>query len=305
MKTILQVISLMLAVAFLFSSCGRSESNKTPQEEKKEKDGSVTVETIETEAFKMDYCRFGRGGKTLVILPGLSIQSVMGSAEAIAEAYQLFADEYMVYVFERRQELPQTYTVFDTARDTAAAFKAAGLGHIDLFGASYGGMVTMVIAAQYPELIDNAMIASTSACLSDEEYKTIENWISLAKDKGAEALYLAFGEAVYPREVYEQSKELLIDAAKTVTEEDMERFVILAEGMKGFDISGYLDKIQCPVLAIGDKSDNVLGASVMEDICRYMEQKPDFESYMYDGYGHAVYDMAPDFKDRLLNFLKK
>ena len=302
MKTILQVISLMLAVAFLFSSCGRSESNKTPQEEKKEKDGSVTVETIETEAFKMDYCRFGRGGKTLVILPGLSIQSVMGSAEAIAEAYQLFADEYMVYVFERRQELPQTYTVFDTARDTAAAFKAAGLGHIDLFGASYGGIVTMVIAAQYPELIDNAMIASTSACLSDEEYKTIENWISLAKDKGAEALYLAFGEAVYPREVYEQSKELLIDAAKTVTEEDMERFVILAEGMKGFDVTADLKKIACPVLVIGSEDDAVLGADASRRIAENLDPQTGHVLYLYDGYGHAAYDTAPDYRERLRDF---
>ena len=25
---------------------------------------------------------------------------------------------------------------------------------------------------------------------------------------------------------------------------------------------------------------------------------------MYDGYGHAAYDMAPDYKERILEFLK-
>ena len=40
-----------------------------------EKTSSI-IETIEAETFSMDYIRFGQGSKILVILPGLSVQSV-------------------------------------------------------------------------------------------------------------------------------------------------------------------------------------------------------------------------------------
>ena len=59
----------------------------------------------------------------------------------------------------------------------------------------------------------------------------------LAEKGDATELYLAFGEALYPKEVFEQSRQLMTEAAKTVTAEDLKRFVILAEGIKGFDAS--------------------------------------------------------------------
>ena len=39
----------------------------------------ISVETVKTDAFSMDYVRFGSGKRTFVILPGLSVQSVMGA----------------------------------------------------------------------------------------------------------------------------------------------------------------------------------------------------------------------------------
>ena len=41
---------------------------------------------VQTESFSMDYFRFGRGSRTMVILPGLSVQSVMGAAQAVEAA---------------------------------------------------------------------------------------------------------------------------------------------------------------------------------------------------------------------------
>ena len=74
----------------------------------------------------------------------------------------------------------------------------------------------------------------------------------------------------------------------------------MAEGMKGFDVTRDLRKITCPVLAIGNKDDRVLGSDATETICR---QNPDFALYWYDGYGHASYDTAPDYKARIYDFL--
>lgn len=300
MKTVRKIAILMIVLALLLCGCQKTPSDVTPPDVTP---SDVAIGTIKTADFSIDYCEFGSGDRTLVILPGLSIQNVLGSADAIAEAYQLLTDEFTVYVFERRQDLPSPYTVSDMAEDTAVAFRALGLEKISIMGASYGGMAALEIALHHPDLVENVILASTSANLTEEEYQTVANWVQLAKAGNAEDLYLAFGEAVYPEEVYEQSRDLLINAAKTVTEEDLKKFIILAEGMKGFNISNELDQIKCPVLAIGDRQDKVLGPEATENIALYMKQHSSFELYMYDGYGHAVYDLAPDFKERMLNFL--
>ena len=66
---------------------------------------TVQIETVRTESFSMDFFRFGHGKETLVILPGLSVQSVMVFADAVAEAYQRLANDFTIYVFDYRKEM--------------------------------------------------------------------------------------------------------------------------------------------------------------------------------------------------------
>ena len=259
--------------------------------------------TIRTDGFSMDYFRFGHGEKTLVILPGLSVDSVVKYAGAVSTAYGLLTGDFTVYVFDRRKELPEEYSIDEMAEDTAAAIRALGLDHVCLFGASQGGMIAMAIAIRYPEIISRLVLGSTSARVEQEQYQTIENWIRLAKAGDAKGLYLAFGEAIYPPEVFEQYRDLLAAASEAVTGKDLKRFVILAEGIKGFDVADQLRGISCPVLVIGSADDRVLGADASEQIAEQLKGRTDCELYMYHGYGHAVYDLAPDYKERLLNFL--
>ena len=266
----------------------------------------VQVETVKADEFSMDYCRFGNGTAVLVVLPGLSVQSVMPLAEAIAVQYQALTDDFTIYVFDRRKGmLPETYSVHDMAEDTAEAVRKLGLRSVSIFGASQGGMMAMEIAAEHPELVDKIIIGSSSACVSTECFKKLEDWIVLAKTGKAEELYISFGELLYPEDVFEGAKEALSEAAKNVTEEDLARFIIMTEAMRGFDISDKLERITCPALVIGSKTDRVLGDEASVRIAGGLKNSPDCELYMYDGYGHAVYDCAPDYQERMLNFLKR
>jgi len=291
-----------LAAGLLFAGCASRRSDEERRGDAAEQTAGVPVETVRTDSFSMDFIRFGRGRKTLVILPGLSVQSVMGSAEAVALAYEPFAEEYTVYLFDRRNELPETYTVRDMARDTAEAFRVLGLRDIYLFGASQGGMIAETIASEHPELVCALALGSSAVRVTPEGYRTIEKWIGLAKDGDAEGLYLAFGEAVYPGEVFEQYREILIETAKSVTEEDLSRFVVLAEGVKDFDVTDELEAIRCPVLALESRDDRVLGPEATEQYAELAAGRPGFELFVYEGYGHAAYDTAPDYKDRLARF---
>ena len=265
---------------------------------------NINIETVSTETFTMEFFRFGRGEKTFVILPGLSVQSVMGFANSVAGEYRIFSDEYTIYVFDRRKDLPAAYTVRDMARDTAEAMRALGLSQADLMGASQGGMIAMEIAVRNPDLVRRLALASTSSRVDEEQYGAIGKWVSLAKAGDREELYLAFGEAVYPGDVFAQMKMLLAAMAKNVTDEDLQRFVVLAEGAKDFDVTEDLKKITCPVLVIGSLDDGVLGAAASVTIARNLPAQKGVVLHMYDGYGHAAYDTAPDYRKRLLQWFR-
>ncbi len=72
---------------------------------------SIRVETVHTNGFSMDFFRFGRGKSPLVILPGLSVDSVMKYADAVAEAYALLTDDFTLYDAARPiQTEPATLT---------------------------------------------------------------------------------------------------------------------------------------------------------------------------------------------------
>ena len=174
----------------------------------------MRIEIVKTESFSMNYCQFGQGKETLVIIPGLSVQSVLGFAEAIAESYQALADDFTIYVLDRRNELPEPYSVPEMAKDTAIVLQALGLGPVCLFGASQGGMIAMKIAADHPELVKRLVLGSTSAQVTETRYrKVFEGWADMARAGDAAALYLAFGEAIYPTPVFEQSRQQLLDAS--------------------------------------------------------------------------------------------
>ena len=265
---------------------------------------SIPIRSADADGFTMEYFRFGRGAKPLVILPGLSVQSVMGAADAVAGAYRSLADDFTIYVFDRRRDIPSPYTVRDMARDTAAAFQSLGLKDVCLFGASQGGMIAIVLAAEHPELVSRMVLGSTSAHVKEPQYRVIDEWVRLARAGDRAGLYLSFGREIYPPAVFESCREALLSAAQTVTETDLSRFIVLAEGTRGFDAVEDLAAIRCPVLAVGVYEDAVLDADATMEIAEKLDERPDFRLYLYTGYGHAAFDTAPDYRQRILRFFR-
>ncbi len=265
----------------------------------------AAIQTVKTEDFEMDYFCFGTGSRNFVIIPGLSIKSVMESSEAVEVGFGLMRNDFTVYVFDRRKTIPEGYSIYDMADDTAAAMKALGLQHNYIFGASQGGMIAQVIAVRYPELVEKMALGSTSPHVRESQRAVIEKWIALAKAGRREELYQEYGREIYPKDVYEQYREYFNEVSATVTDEELERFVILASSIPGFDISGELSRINCPVLALGAFEDPVLDSDATMEIAANLDYRPDFALYMYNGYGHAAFDTAPDYRKRVYDFFIK
>lgn len=265
----------------------------------------MNIETIVTDRFEMDYFKCGRGSRSLVIIPGLSAKSVMESADQISKMYDPIADDFMIYVIDRRKDLPSPYPVHDMAIDTAEAIISLGLKDVYLFGASQGGMIVLEIAIEYPDLVKKLAVGSTSANLRSQESEAIDEWIKLAKEKKTKELFLSYGKKLYPPEIFEQCRDVLISTSETVTDSDLERFIISAEGMRGFDITDRLQKITCPALVTGSFEDEVLDSDMTMEIAEKLDERKDFELYMYNGFGHAAFDTAPDYLARIHSFFMK
>lgn len=258
------------------------------------------LDSVKTKRFEMRYMRFGCGKDNLVILPGLSIKSVLNSAAAVESAYSLFKEMFTVWLFDRRENLPRTYKIKDMARDTAIAMKILKIKDACIFGTSQGGMIAQCLAIYHPDLVSKLILGSTASRISSESHDVLQKWIDLAESGNVSELKQSFAKAIYSEELYKKA-EKLFSSPMGETDEDLKRFVKLAKSSSGFDVYNDLDKIKCPVLVIGAENDCVLGAKASVEIA----EKAGCDLYMYEGYGHAVYDEAPDYKERMIAFLKK
>ena len=71
-------------------------------------------------------------------------------------------------------------------------------------------------------------------------------------------------------------------------------------------INSFLANLKCPTLVLGAELDRTLGVIASREIAEALERNGvPVELYVYENYGHAAYDEAPDFRSRILEFLKK
>ncbi len=263
---------------------------------------AAQVKTATVGLVEMDYAVFGQGARTLVIIPGLSVHSVMGSADAIAAGYQDFTKDYTVYVFDRAKHIASGYSIRDMAEDTATVMKALGIKNADIFGASQGGMIAQYLAIDHPELVHRMILASTLCTYNDTFLSVLDEWIRLAEAKDETGLLESFAEKVYSEATLSAYHDYLISSNRGITDEEYERFVILAEACERFDCTDEINRIQCPVLVLGSHGDHVTTSEGSEDIARRLS----CELFLYnEEYGHGVYDEAPDYKERCLKFLQQ
>ena len=123
------------------------------------KNGTVLVGNTE-----MNYAAFGSGNKVLILLPGLSdgLATVKGKALLLAAPYRLFFKDYTVFMFSRKNELPDNYSIREMADDQAEAMRRLGIRKAAVLGVSEGGMIAQYLAIDHAELVEKLVIAVSS-----------------------------------------------------------------------------------------------------------------------------------------------
>lgn len=257
------------------------------------------IHTFQNAHFEMEYCSFGNGPRPFVIIPGVSMKPVMLSAAAVMAGFQIFTEDWTVYVFDRKKNIQPGYSVLDMAEDTATVMTALGLTACDIFGASQGGMIAQSIAVSHPELVHALYLGSTMARPTAVCQSVMNTWIDLTKAGSIPALNHGINVKIYSPKFYDTYRAIFAQLETDGTQEEADRFRVLAQACLDFDIYDRLDEIRCPVFVVGSREDHVLSGKASEEIA----EKLRCPLYMYDGYSHTVYDEAPDYRQRMKDAL--
>ena len=261
----------------------------------------IAIETVETDNVEMDYFRFGKeGGHPVFVIPGLAVKSVMGSADLVAGAYAPMTDEFDIYVMDRRKNIPDEYSIADMAEDTIKVIKKLGFDSINIVSTSQGGMISMCMALKAPELVNSMILMSSSSHHNEKSDKVIQNWIDLAKSGNKEGLMLDFAEKCYTKNYVDTYRDVFKQLSTLVTDEELQRFVITAKDLLSFDISDMMQNIKAKTLVVAAEDDMVFGKETSLEIA----EKLGCECYVYQNYGHAFYDEAPDCIERVKTYFK-
>ncbi len=132
----------------------------------------------------MDYIRFGKGDRHLVMIPGLGdgLRTVKGTADTMALMYRKFAKKYTVWMFSRKQPLEKDCTTRTMARDLNNAFALLDIQKANIVGVSQGGMIAQWLAADSPEYIDKLVLAVTTAKQNNTIDTVVNSWVEMVKD---------------------------------------------------------------------------------------------------------------------------
>ena len=252
----------------------------------------------------MEYIRFGSGSRTLVMLPGLgdSLRSMKGTALPMALMYRMFAKDFTVYAFGRKNRLPQDYTIRDMAKDQAEAMEQLGISKADIFGVSMGGMIAQQFAIEYPEKVNKLVLTVTASRPNPVLTESIEEWVSLAKKEDHAAFLDSNLRRIYSPGYYRKNKWMVPVLGKLTKPKSYDRLFVQAEACLTHDAFDKLPDIQAPTLVVGGEQDLALSGDASREIA---EKIPGAQLHIYPQWGHGLYEEAKDFNQMVFDFLMK
>ena len=260
------------------------------------KNGCVTVGDTE-----MYYAAFGRGNKNLVVLPGLSdgLATVKGKAFILSLPYRKFFPGYTVYMFSRKNKMPDGYTIRDMARDQVLAMKNLGMEQAYVLGVSQGGMIAQYIAIDHPEMVTKLILAVTAPNANDVVKEAVTGWIDMVNRDDHTALMVDTAEKMYSEGYLRKNRRFFPLIARFTKPSGYDRFMKNSSAILGCDARDELSKICCPTLIIAGDDDKTVGNEAPHELNSSIAGS---ELFIYKGLGHGVFEEAKDFYDRVLAF---
>lgn len=252
----------------------------------------------------IDYIAFGKGSRTLVMIPGLSdgLKTVRGMALPFAWLYRKLAKQFRVYSFSRADHMNEGYTNREMAQDVKLAMDAIGIKRASILGVSQGGMIAQYLAIDYPEAIDKLILAVSMARPNELVQTCITQWNVLARAHDYKGLVIRTSEAAYTERYLKKFRLTYPFLDFMPKPKSYDRYLVMAHACVTHDAYDLLDRIKVPTLVIGGEQDMIVGAQGSRDLA---ERIPNSQLIMYPQYGHGAFEEAKDFQNIVLNFLNQ
>ena len=249
----------------------------------------------------MYYASFGTGKKTLVVLPGLSdgLATVKGKALVLSSPYRKYLKDCTVYMFSRKNDMPDGYSIRDMADDQVTVLKSLGIEKACVLGVSEGGMIAQHMAIGHPEAVEKLILAFTAPNANGVVEKNVSNWIGMAERNDHVSLMTDTAKKMYSEEYLRKNGKYFPLLARFTKPENYDRFLKNARAILGFDYRSELNRISCPALIIAGSDDRTVGKCAANELKSGINGS---ELYVYEGLGHGAFEEAKDFYDRVLAF---
>lgn len=249
----------------------------------------------------LPFARFGNGRRSLVIFPGLADAAwdVTSRKWDLAAQYRRLADEFTITVISRKRGLPRGYTTRDMAADYARAFEGR-VGASVVMGISLGGYVAQDFAVDFPQYVQQLVIACSAYRVSDEGRKIPERWLQLAAQRRWREFYFDVAK-VTMQEFHQTFYQFVIPLLRTRPTSPAD-FLVSLEACLSHDGSDLLSRIQAPTLVIGGSDDVFFPPFLLHETARRISHAV---FRLLDGGSHGAYELKRDeFEDAVLEFLR-
>ena len=251
----------------------------------------------------MDFVSFGKGDKSLIMIPGLSdgVTTVKGKAILMAMMYKCFAKSYKVYMISRKNHMEKGYSTRNMAADYKTVMDRLGMSKAEIIGFSQGGMIAQYIAIDYPELIGKLVLAVTLSKQNETVQKVINSWIKMVEASDFKRFTIDSMEKCYAEKSLKKYRPFYPLLSRISKPKNIDRFIIQANSCITHDAYDELDKIKCPTLVIGGDSDRVVGTGTSEEIAGKIENS---KLIIHKELGHSAHEETKDFYPQVLEFLR-
>lgn len=258
---------------------------------------------IKFDDIDMDYVSFGKGKEILVMIPGVGdgLKTVKGSAFMFARMYKCLVEDFTVYIFSRKNNLPSVYTNEQMADDMGRVFEKLSIKKANVMGVSQGGMIAQYLGLKYPHLV-KSLILTVTMCRQNETVQTIvPKWIDMAKKGDYKGIMIDVAKNSYSESFLKKQLPMYSFIANFSKPKSFDRFITQAQACLVHDSFDEIKNIKCPTLIVGGTDDKIVTAKASYELAQQIDGSV---LKMYEGLGHALYEETADFVPSMVDFIK-
>jgi 3-oxoadipate enol-lactonase len=201
------------------------------------------------------YYEIAGAGQAVVLIHGLGSSTRDWEAQVpeLAKSYQVITLDLRGHGRSDRPAGPYQIPMF--AADLAGLLEALGVASAHIVGLSLGGGVAFQFALDYPSMVRSLTLVNTAPALGgapEQAEQEIARRVGIVQQLGMRAMGQALGPNLFPKPEQAGLRETFVERW---AENDPQAYIAATRSMLGWDVTGRLGSITCPVLVIASDQD--------------------------------------------------